>query len=170
MLLAVAAVAAVALIIVMLDEPPSIGTTFPGFTSGKDSVIVDPMPDQSTSEIVEQMPTFSFVHGSNLESLPTNNRTLDDVFVTSKGDLKKVGLPTTGKIRFVPGKKGLIGNSENGYIDKFGNKWVKGNTRTSGEAYEWDVQLSNTGRSQLGWATRDGSHLNVSLKGRITHK
>ena len=84
MLLAVAAVAAVALIIVMLDEPPSIGTTFPGATSGKDNVIVDPVPDQSASEIVEQMPTFSFVHGSNLESIPTNNRTLDDVFVTSK--------------------------------------------------------------------------------------
>ena len=67
----------------MLDEPPSIGTTFPGFTSGKDSVIVDPMPDQSTSEIVEQMPTFTFVRGSNLESLPTNNRTLDDVIIFS---------------------------------------------------------------------------------------
>ncbi|WP_352230889.1 polymorphic toxin type 17 domain-containing protein [Pelosinus sp. IPA-1] len=33
----------------------------------------------------------------------------------------------------------------------------------------WDVQLSNTGKNQLGWATRDGSH-NVSLDGNITHK
>ncbi|WP_217990190.1 polymorphic toxin type 17 domain-containing protein [Pseudomonas indica] len=32
------------------------------------------------------------------------------------------------------------------------------------------MQLSKQGRSQLGWATRDGSHLNVSLDGKITHK
>jgi hypothetical protein len=35
---------------------------------------------------------------------------------------------------------------------------------------EWDVQLSKTGNTQLGWASRDGSHLNVSLDGEITHK
>ncbi|WP_366925713.1 polymorphic toxin type 17 domain-containing protein [uncultured Pantoea sp.] len=32
------------------------------------------------------------------------------------------------------------------------------------------MQLSRTGKSQLGWATRDGSHLNVSLDGNIIHK
>jgi len=39
-----------------------------------------------------------------------------------------------------------------------------------GPTFEWDVQLSNTGRNQLGWASRDGSHLNISLDGRITHR
>ena len=38
-----------------------------------------------------------------------------------------------------------------------------------GEAFEWDVQLSKTGQSSIGWLTRDGSHANVSLLGRITH-
>ena len=58
---------------------------------------------------------------------------VDDYMVSqpylSKGDLKKVGLPTTGKIRFVPGKKGLMGNAKNGYIDKFGNRWIFRNGR-----------------------------------------
>ncbi|MGP2488072.1 polymorphic toxin type 17 domain-containing protein [Pantoea ananatis] len=40
----------------------------------------------------------------------------------------------------------------------------------AGQAFEWYVQLSSKGRSQLGWATRDGSHLNVSLDRKFTHK
>lgn len=39
-----------------------------------------------------------------------------------------------------------------------------------GPAFEWDVQLSRTGKAQMGWLSRDASHLNVSLDGRITHK
>jgi filamentous hemagglutinin len=31
-------------------------------------------------------------------------------------------------------------------------------------------QLLPKDKAQLGWATRDGSHLNVSLDGKITHK
>ncbi|WP_367652777.1 polymorphic toxin type 17 domain-containing protein [Erwinia wuhanensis] len=58
----------------------------------------------------------------------------------------------------------------NGYIDKFKNEWVKGPSRTAGQEFEWDVQLSRTGKAQLGWATRDGSHLNISLDGKVTHK
>lgn len=57
-----------------------------------------------------------------------------------------------------------------GYIDKFGNEWTKGPSRTKGQEFEWDVQLSPTGKAQLGWASRDGKHLNVSLDGKITHK
>jgi hypothetical protein len=37
------------------------------------------------------------------------------------------------------------------------------------ENFEWDIQLSAIGRKKLGWASRDGKHINVSLKGRITH-
>jgi len=43
-------------------------------------------------------------------------------------------------------------------------------TFCEGQPFEWDVQLSDLGKKQLGWATRDGSHLNVSLDGRITHR
>jgi filamentous hemagglutinin len=57
-----------------------------------------------------------------------------------------------------------------GYLDKFNNEWTKGPSRTLGEVFEWDVQLSPVGKNKLGWASRDGKHLNVSLKGRITHE
>ena len=94
---------------------------------------------------------------------------------TTKGRIKYVQLPTQGKIRFVPDSNYASSNPlprgpNNGYIDKFGNEWVKGPSRTAGQAFEWDVQLSPKGKAQLGWATRDGSHLNVSLDGKITHK
>ena len=58
-----------------------------------------------------------------------------------------------------------------GYVDKFGNVWVKGPTRTNGEEFEWDVQLTKT-RVELfkrSGLSSDGKHLNVSLQGRITH-
>ncbi|MBP2851614.1 polymorphic toxin type 17 domain-containing protein, partial [Dickeya oryzae] len=94
---------------------------------------------------------------------------------STKGRIKYVELPTQGKIRFVPDSNYSPSNPlprgpNNGYLDKFGNEWVKGPSRTAGQAFEWDVQLSPKGKAQLGWATRDGSHLNVSLDGKITHK
>ncbi|WP_211959115.1 polymorphic toxin type 17 domain-containing protein, partial [Budvicia diplopodorum] len=94
---------------------------------------------------------------------------------STKGRIKYVELPTEGKIRFVPDSNYSSSNPlprgpSNGYLDKFGNEWVKGPSRTAGQAFEWDVQLSPKGKAQLGWATRDGSHLNVSLDGKITHK
>jgi len=94
---------------------------------------------------------------------------------STKGRIKYVELPTQGKIRFVPDSNYSPSNPlprgpNNGYLDKFGNEWVKGPSRTVGQAFEWDVQLSPKGKAQLGWATRDGSHLNISLDGRITHK
>ena len=54
-----------------------------------------------------------------------------------------------------------------GYIDKFGNVCVSGESMPAGQAFEWDIQLSRTGKSQLVQFTRDGPHLNVSLDGRI---
>lgn len=92
-----------------------------------------------------------------------------------KGRIKHVELPTQGKIRYVPPEHYTASNPlprgpNNGYIDKFGNEWIKGPSRTAGEAFEWDVQLSKQGRAQLGWASRDGSHMNISLTGKITHK
>ena len=86
---------------------------------------------------------------------------------------KDAGLPTKGKIRYVPPKESngtLPRTSNGGYIDKFGNIWEKGPSRTIGEAFEWDVQLSKIGKRMLGWASRDGKHINVSLLGHITHR
>ena len=55
-------------------------------------------------------------------------------------------------------------------MDRFDNVWTKGPSRTVGETFEWDVQLSKQGKEQLGWLSRDSSHLIVSLEGKITHK
>ena len=97
-----------------------------------------------------------------------------EMSVTSKSILKNAELPVTGKIRYIPPETWSpsqpLPRINGGYIDKFGNIWTKGPTRTAGEAFEWDVQLSKTGKNKMGWLSRDGSHLNVSLKGRITHK
>ncbi len=94
---------------------------------------------------------------------------------TTKRRIKDAQLPNEGRVRFVPREDyhpsmPLFKGQNNGYIDKFGNQWTKGPSRTLGEAFEWDVQLSEIGKKQLGWAARDGNHINVSLKGHITHK
>lgn len=88
------------------------------------------------------------------------------------GAAKKAKLPTSGKIRYIPpagSGDNLPRTSSGGYIDKFNNVWIKGPSRTSGEPFEWDVQLSRTGYGMLNWLSRDGKHINVSLKGNITH-
>ncbi|WP_238584985.1 polymorphic toxin type 17 domain-containing protein, partial [Chryseobacterium sp. Leaf201] len=96
--------------------------------------------------------------------------------VASKRLLKDAELPTQGGMRFVPSasdlKNGKLTKKNNGYVDKFGNTWKKRPSRTKNEAFEWDVQLtskSGTLFKKLKFS-RDGKHLNVSLKGKITHK
>jgi RHS repeat-associated protein len=92
-----------------------------------------------------------------------------------------LGLPSEGRIRYVPPRdynpaSPLPRGDQNGYLDRFGNEWVVGSSRTPGEPFEWDVQPAN-GRDfpQFQWL-REGdpgggpiTHLNVSLRGRITH-
>ena len=85
---------------------------------------------------------------------------------------KEAQLPTEGKIRYVPPKNTgntLPRTSTGGYIDRFSNIWTKGPSRTLGEPFEWDVQLSKAGKRMLGWLSRDRRHINVSPKGIITH-
>jgi hypothetical protein len=94
---------------------------------------------------------------------------------TIKARLKAARLPTQGRIRFVPREnydpsRPLERGPNHGFYDRFGNEWTKGPSRTPGEPFEWDVQLSDLGRLRLGWASRDGKHINVSLKGRLTHR
>ena len=91
------------------------------------------------------------------------------------GRIREAMLPSSGKIRYVPHasyepSNPLPKGTNHGYIDRFGNEWVRGPSRTAGEPFEWDVQLSRTGRAMIGKLSRDGSHVNVSLKGRVTHK
>jgi hypothetical protein len=74
----------------------------------------------------------------------------------------KAQLPTTGKLRYIPPKNWHPDNplprgKRGGYMDKFGNEWTKGPSRTKGESFEWDVQRP------------DGSHWNISLDGKVTH-
>ncbi|AIK97194.1 polymorphic toxin type 17 domain-containing protein [Candidatus Odyssella acanthamoebae] len=92
-----------------------------------------------------------------------------------KSRLKDAQLPTQGKIRFIPRKsynpsKPLDRGDSYGYVDRFGNEWTKGPSRTEGQDFEWDIQLSRQGQSKIGWASRDNKHVNVSLDGKITHK
>ena len=66
---------------------------------------------------------------------------------------KKAQLPTKGKVRYVPPKNSttsLPRTSTGGYIDRFGNTWQKGPSRTVDEMFEWDVQLSRQGQGMLG--------------------
>jgi hypothetical protein len=96
-----------------------------------------------------------------------------------KGLIRERQLPTKGKIRFVPSKKDILSrkisqsslNGGRGFLDKFGNVWTRGESRSLrfGERFEWDVQLSSRGKAMLGWLSKSGKHLNVSLKGRVTH-
>ena len=114
-----------------------------------------------------------FVYNFEVEDFHTYYVGTDSVLVHNVcRAAKEAGLPTKGKVRYVPPKNtnGVLPRTSNGgYIDKFGNVWQKGATRTIGEAFEWDVQLSRIGKNMLGWASRDGHHLNVSLLGHITH-
>ncbi|MEU8984630.1 polymorphic toxin type 17 domain-containing protein [Streptomyces sp. NPDC048309] len=90
--------------------------------------------------------------------------------------IKRAKLPTRGGVRYVPPRNvsaALPRTSAGGYIDKFGNAWERGPSRTPGEPFEWDVQLSKHGRTQYSWlkpvSGKPLRHLNVSLKGIITH-
>jgi hypothetical protein len=56
---------------------------------------------------------------------------------TTSARTKAAGLPTEGKIRFVPARGykpeiPLARGPSNGYIYRFGNEWVKGPSRTEG--------------------------------------
>jgi len=95
---------------------------------------------------------------------------------TIRGAIKAVGLPVTGKIRFVPPKSwnpsmGINAlKRKGGYVDRFGNIWTKKKVagKAAGEIH-WDVQLSPKGKSQLGHLSNSGNHLNITPLGKISH-
>ncbi|WP_149261394.1 polymorphic toxin type 17 domain-containing protein [Actinomadura sp. K4S16] len=85
------------------------------------------------------------------------------------------GLPSKGRIRYLPPEgynpaNPLPRGPSNGYVDRFGNEWTVGPSRTEGHPFEWDVQLSRTGREKIGWLSRDGRHVNVDPLGEVTHR
>ncbi len=93
---------------------------------------------------------------------------------TISGRIKTAGLPNSGSIRYLPPINYRPGmplprGAANGYIDRFGNEWVKGPSRTVGESFEWDVQLSHRGQASIGRWSTDGEHVNVSQGGWVTH-
>jgi hypothetical protein len=74
----------------------------------------------------------------------------------------KARLPVGGEFPYTPPNnwrptEPLRRGPHGGFIDRYGNEWVKGRSITRGEPFEWDVQFLR------------GGHLNVSLTGRITH-
>ena len=83
--------------------------------------------------------------------------------------IKGAGLPSNGKIRFIPRpsdvQSGKILKKQGGYVDKFGNIWKK----AKGPSPHWDVQLSQTGKQQLGHMGNSGAHINVTSHGKIHH-
>ncbi|MDP1793156.1 MAG: polymorphic toxin type 17 domain-containing protein, partial [Acidimicrobiales bacterium] len=94
---------------------------------------------------------------------------------TKSQRIKQAMLPSRGRIRYVPPKRWnphdpLPQGPGGGYLDRFGNEWVRGPSRTAGESFEWDVQLSETGRNQIGWLSRNGTHVNVNRGGQVTHR
>jgi filamentous hemagglutinin len=110
----------------------------------------------------------------NLDHL--RKKVVNPTLATTKSVLKAAELPTTGRIRYVPPKnwnpaQPLPRGPRNGYIDRWGNEWVRGPTRTKGQAFEWDVQLSSTGKAKIGRLSPDDNmaHVNVSLDGEVTH-
>lgn len=86
---------------------------------------------------------------------------------------EKLKLPTDGPISFVPPKnwnpKNPVKGPNGGYMDAFGNEWKKGPSRTDGQHFEWDV-VPKSKDSGLAEFSRDGSHVNVSWDGVVTHR
>ncbi|AKJ29391.1 RHS repeat-associated core domain-containing protein [Caldimonas brevitalea] len=97
--------------------------------------------------------------------------------------LKEAGLPRAGTYRFLP-REGynpcspLPKGESGGYLDRFGNEWVKGPYHGDPKLpfeYEWDVQLSK--RGEAAWNARRGAskaqgggyYVNVRPDGMKSH-
>lgn len=107
------------------------------------------------------------VHNSNCWTVKARMR--------AAGPGEEFGLPNQGRIRYVPPKgynpaNPLPRGRNGGYVDRFGNEWTVGPSRTEGHPFEWDVQLSRQGREKIGWLSRDNRHVNVDPFGEVTHR
>lgn len=98
---------------------------------------------------------------------PTPKPTKDEVL--DKLRLPHGGVPFGFEPRktWRPGEPMRLSREHRGYVDAKDNVWRKGPSRTKGEPFEWDVQLAEGS----GWTSlsKDGKHLNIDLRGRISH-
>lgn len=93
---------------------------------------------------------------------------------TKRARIKHARLPSSGKIRYIPPRnyhpgQPLPRGPQGGYMDRYGNEWVRGPSRTPGQAFEWDVQLGQHATPGMKKFSPDGRHVNVSLDGEVTH-
>jgi hypothetical protein len=122
-----------------------------------------------------------FVLESHLEGPPGSLGAKGVHSINSR--VHQAGLPDTGIVRFIPPAhytsefakhSPLPKGPHGGYIDRVGNEWVKGPSRTLGENFEWDIRLSTKGYAQCKWHDKvkngsNGPFINVSQGGRISH-
>lgn len=161
-------------------NPPTTGTHSPasaGAVDGFPGALVSTRPADATAARGEALSRIAAEGGATFGQR-ARGVLLDDTGAVGawsiSGRIKAAGLPGSGPIRYVPPTNYRSGmplprGGSHGYIDRFGNEWVKGPSRTADDAFEWDVQLSDRGRASIGWLSRDGSHVNVSLDGWVTH-
>lgn len=147
----------------VLDQFPSLGR----FVKSVDDVplLISTMQKcKSVSKLPEALNALNNLH-KGAEAAYKNTR-----FLSKAENLK---LPTNGPVPFVPPARWDVTRPakgpNGGFMDNFGNEWVKGPTRTVGDSHEWDVIPKNV-NSGLANFSRDGSHVNVSLQGVITHR
>ncbi|WP_218669692.1 DNRLRE domain-containing protein [Ferroacidibacillus organovorans] len=90
-----------------------------------------------------------------------------------RGIVKAKGLPTDGRFHFVAdGNKVEFNRSKGGYVDRYGNVWVKGPYHGDpklGFTYEWDVQLSASGKNAWGKFANGKGYINVRPDGGLSH-
>jgi len=90
-----------------------------------------------------------------------------------RGQVKARGLPTDGRFHFVPdGNKIEFNRSKGGYVDRYGSVWVKGPYHGNpklGFTYEWDVQLSPSGKNAWGKFANGKGYINVRPDGGLSH-
>jgi tetratricopeptide (TPR) repeat protein len=93
--------------------------------------------------------------------------------------IKEADLPSEGDFRFEPPKRYHPGNPlprvterhSTGFLDQYGNVWRKGNYHGKPGMFnfEWDVQLSKTGKRMWGRFSRGKDYINVRPDGMLSH-
>ncbi len=96
-----------------------------------------------------------------------------DVVVSARGLVKSAGLPTSGKIRFIPRKvdveNGSLLRKDGGFVDNFGNVWKRPKGSNMQGEKHWDVILSLKGKKSMGHLSNSGKHVNVTNDGKLDH-
>lgn len=124
------------------------------------------------------------VKGHILDRPSKSSRVLEKQRQSKK--LQDSKLPMDGDVQYIPPRDWKahqpLKKGTKGFLDDYGNEWVKGDLRfhkgkhhpdvMQEGNFEWDVQLSKAGRHKFRDHLKDKNqtHLNVSWKGKVTHK